>query len=323
MIYRSSKQAKIQWEVSIDLENDLENVCEKYLNLLGVSHESKQDCVITYLKYQMRVISQIPRKVLYSKEFKCPAGYEQILDQIVYKIEKGCSLKEYQSKMIANADYNDTLFNQWKIQHLHLGQGYDKDGFINRSDYLLFALFEDEYAYLINIYPHKDNLVFYHKELLEIIDFNWPQFTKNSFEGKLYTGNSSGFIIGDEDRKELWKSNISTPTQLSNDRLFLSINGGSSSDWTSTSAILDSIKSRKYIKECQKRIISCLDSIIMQVYKDIEYKQKVILKLNMLDFDKFKMKLYDSINKVILFIDFNNASQTKWASRIIQYPEDF
>lgn len=65
----------------------------------------------------------------------------------------------------------DTMLSAWGIHHLHLGTAMRPDGFIERTDDLLFVAFRGLQAYLINIYTHGH---WYDREVLATAVRAWP-----------------------------------------------------------------------------------------------------------------------------------------------------
>lgn len=126
--------------------------------------------IIMYLTFLRRKVSKKHRKVHKSKEFRCPKELENGLNKLINAIEIGDDLTPYLSKKIDDLVYKDGMFNDWGIHHLHLGDRMDGK-FIERTGPLLFVLFKDDDAYLINIYKHKD---WTKKDVLQTIYNNWP-----------------------------------------------------------------------------------------------------------------------------------------------------
>jgi hypothetical protein len=74
-------------------------------------------------------------------------------------------------KQLARLQHLDLLLNDWGIHHLHISTAVAADGFVNRNDPLLFAMFEPEMAYLLDIGTHSS---FVDQRLAEIAVENWP-----------------------------------------------------------------------------------------------------------------------------------------------------
>ena len=73
---------------------------------------------------------------------------------------------------------SDDLLNDWNIYHFHLTKRFREDGFAKRSDYQIFAWVTADCIYMIQIYPHKEAHLYTKKELLKIIEENWPELLK-------------------------------------------------------------------------------------------------------------------------------------------------
>jgi hypothetical protein len=65
----------------------------------------------------------------------------------------------------------DLLIADWGIHHLHLSTSIEADGFVGRTDDLLFAAFTPTDAYLIDIYAHG---AWTEIELMRVVADHWP-----------------------------------------------------------------------------------------------------------------------------------------------------
>jgi hypothetical protein len=66
----------------------------------------------------------------------------------------------------------DLMLIEWHVHHLHISQQMRSDGFVERDDPLLFAVFHRADAYLLDIMTHVD---FNRDHILEIMAREWPQ----------------------------------------------------------------------------------------------------------------------------------------------------
>lgn len=60
----------------------------------------------------------------------------------------------------------------WGVQHLHLGNKIESDGFVSRTNELLFIRFTHETAYVLGIFEHNEWSTL---DILETIHKNWPE----------------------------------------------------------------------------------------------------------------------------------------------------
>ena len=164
---------------------------EIYFKGVGIRYNSKNDihmCLIDFMNLKMKLIKPVPRIILKSDKLKSksiPLKYIRALGYIENKIRIGKDITFHQSKKILDPSYNDLLLNDWIIQHIHLSDTKTQKGqkFYDRSKYLLFAAFNSNHAFFIDIREHDEQNVFAKREFLEIMNNNWPQVMKIYLEG--------------------------------------------------------------------------------------------------------------------------------------------
>ena len=91
------------------------------------------------------------------------------------------------------------------MHHFHLNRELDPSGFIERSDYLLFAILAEADACFVDVRMHcdPDDLQWVRQDLLSIVHSNWPELT----ESRLLHG-VSGNTVTDVEKKELRRKNL-------------------------------------------------------------------------------------------------------------------
>jgi hypothetical protein len=124
----------------------------------------------------------------------------------------GFDLPQVQAKKNLNKQRHlDLMLNDWGVHHLHISTQIDPDGFVNRSkqkqadEPLLFAFFQQQTAYLIEIMKHGD---WTRDHVLEVLATEWPD------EGVIYE--VKGILGGarsntDEERAKLRAAGLSAP----------------------------------------------------------------------------------------------------------------
>lgn len=139
-----------------------------------------------------KVISPIPRQVYWSRELmdkqkKGMLTAEQVtaINIIASTSLAGESLVRFMSTKIEHSDSEDKLYTEWKIVHLHLDPSPSKKPahqtdlvhFTQRTGPILFAYFDRDGFYLIDILPHgkEHPIVWCNRDLVEIIHRNWPK----------------------------------------------------------------------------------------------------------------------------------------------------
>ncbi|MEA5032125.1 MAG: hypothetical protein VB025_08265 [Sphaerochaeta sp.] len=136
-----------------------------------------------------------------------PCGHEKEIDAIKMRLTTGIDIKPYLSKTSKKYSYKDILLNNWDILHLHLGDTLGSDGYISRTNDLLYCRFDrkSSIAYFIVIQPHG---AWTNKSLLEVIDRNWPESIKEFYiaDGQL--------VAPEPDEKALYTLSINNINAL-------------------------------------------------------------------------------------------------------------
>ncbi|WP_341363470.1 hypothetical protein P8T57_14215 [Thalassospira sp. SN3W] len=151
------------------------------------------DLLHTYLNWFARIVPSVPRHVHLSQSLLMNpllSKYGREYGEIRSAIEKGISLQPFLSRSVRYG-YDrtkgiaknlrkrrdlDLMLNDWGIHHLHLSSCVEDDGFVARSDYILFAIFRANHAFLIDIRPHNEEHVWARKELFRAILKSWPDY---------------------------------------------------------------------------------------------------------------------------------------------------
>jgi hypothetical protein len=154
---------------------------------LASKHPAEILCL--YLNWRNRLIPAQPRRAARSIAFRqnpVVAERSEAISKIVADIEQGEDLTKYLSRRVATGfalppqpavkrpsriQHLDLLLNEWGIHHLHISTAIEAHGFVRRHNPLLFAMFEPETAYLLDIGTHSS---FVDQRLAEIAVENWP-----------------------------------------------------------------------------------------------------------------------------------------------------
>lgn len=243
-----------------DVNDDLNELYPKYYNILRRSIEIK------------------PRKVLSSKELKrkkLKKQTKEILNHFKNKIESGENLNPYISKLINNLNFEDNLLNDWGIHHFHMGKKLNDNGFIERTNTLLYAYVKDDCIYLIEVFDHSN---FSDNTLIEIIHTNWPEVLEPyRLEGILDIGPS----INNQERSELRKTRLTLTTKTKDNTVYAPMGGGVTTAGTSLMASMTCIKIIEYISALEQSVKNNID----------QFSSKIKEKTGVDPID-FKFKLY-------------------------------
>ena len=154
-----------------------------------------------YLEMRIRRIESVPRKVHFSEEIHdslgslsretAPKGPEKALEAwravfyLWHLFESGDTVMPFLSKEVNNTEPKkpDGLLWDYAMHHLHLSCEDDGDGFVKRSDWLLFAIVADRDVFFVDVRKHKDperqGFEWVRQDLLDIVHNNWPELTES------------------------------------------------------------------------------------------------------------------------------------------------
>lgn len=146
----------------------------KKLNLKFDESKNRSTLIIEYINFLRKRDLGKKWSICKSKEFYCPPKYMKAIEDIEAILENGGDILPYLSTRIDNLSFQDGLFNDWGVLHLHLGDKPHpkKQGFISRTGPLLFLYKDDGVAYFLDVFTHND---WTNKKVLQIIQNNWPE----------------------------------------------------------------------------------------------------------------------------------------------------
>jgi hypothetical protein len=151
------------------------------------------------------------------------------------RIEKGENLlPHFSTKILLDPSDNDNLLNDWGIYHLHLGVSPHRryNSLVERTGPLLFARFDQEFSYLINIFDHGN---WTNENLIQILHDNW--------QDSILQFRIPGIVEIEEpieNRANFRKSGVLVPTQLANGVVYMALGGGYTTSGTSVRVVMAS-----------------------------------------------------------------------------------
>ena len=185
-----------------EILNDYTDYChQKLLCEFGSYDSSQYDSVYLYQRYKCRIIDVRPRQVLEPPILLISPAYASAYQKIVDDITNGEPLKKYQSRNLKKLDYDDDMLSHWNIQHFHLGETIESDGFIKRSGDLLFIHFTETKAHIIGIFGHG---AWCDLDIIEIMHGNWPD------ELSEFKTERTSQSLSEEEIKNLRKNNVNS-----------------------------------------------------------------------------------------------------------------
>lgn len=246
-------------ELAIAFYHDVDKVCASLIQAVGLKYTEAEpqlkDPLLRWLDFTRRYIPPEPRAIETSKRLPrlLPTQFEPAYFDLLGKIRRGEDINVYQGRGLERNDTSgvkrqnrtDLLFADWSIHHLHI----TADPLRDRSDWLLFAIFEPGLARLIDIRPHAENCVFANHDLIQAVAERWPQFMNR------YRVNFGGDIaavslerkVSTEETYALRKAGITSFVEIDG-KLYMPPGMGITSASTSGQTSLDMMKIRKAAK---------------------------------------------------------------------------
>lgn len=284
------------YDVKIDLVRQFNFFMKNQLEEMGVIKGIKlEDSCFQYLNLRKKTIQEFPRKILVAQEFQCPKHLLKGLELVSEKIRKGQDITPHLSKFIKNIDYHDLMLNDWGVHHLHLGTELDKKGFINRTGPVLFARFEKETAFFIQIMEHGE---WANEELVKILHNNWPEAIDNYLlKGVLNLSHT----INNEQRLKLRSSGYVVPVQVKENVIYGPIGGGYQSTGHNTQAISQCMRARNNLRRMEQDVREKISSFVDIIKSETNYYGNQFVFLFEMHEDN-KVYIYETQSKCSIYL---------------------
>lgn len=191
--------------------------------------------------------------VLKASGFNCPSYLLQRgLADLEHSFTFGAEIWPWQSKLIDRPTFEDGLYNDYRVVHFHLGVGFETNGYINRTDELLFAIVDSASVHEIGIYGHVD---WYELDILDIIDENWPNLLDVVTIHGLDVSNCARTR---DEVKVIREANVVSIIKLNSGRIIAPPGGGIATDGTSNEAVRFTDYWAKLLRNGEKAIVSSI-----------------------------------------------------------------
>jgi len=177
--------------------------------------------ILDWIHFRARRVYRRARHVTMSAEMIARSNFPAI-GQIADAIRSGDDLSPWLSDSIRHDRSNpkaDLMFNDWQINHFHLGRLFSRPDKTQRTGDLLFAYLDRDHAVLLDVQPHGTWTM---QMFLEILFRTSPSDIQR-YELKGVIGTTNSYTA--DEMYELRKFGMSTFFQI-DDRLFMSPGGG-------------------------------------------------------------------------------------------------
>lgn len=261
----------------MDLYSDWEKIAKSELEQEGylTNNIGNDEMAILYFSMQKKVITPVPRNILKSNMFSCPPEMSEGLELLEQKIRNGENLRPYQSRQLKNLESRDGLLFDWDIHHLHLGTVLETDGFIQRTGPLLYAKFDNQNVYFINVYEHG---AWEMQNLLKILHRDFPEsISKYKLNG--IVGVEQNF--SDDDIKHLRKASVNTAIELVPGEVYIGPGGGFVASGHSGDAVMKKLNNYHELEELQDKLKRDVEGIIRMQYENLDFITNSTLAFNL------------------------------------------
>ena len=213
---------------------DYSDYCHQKLQAeFGVYSQGSYDPIYLYQRYKCRTIETRARAVSEANRLVVPEAYRTAYEDIVGSIKAGRCLKKYQSRKLKNLHYDDDMLSHWGIQHLHLNQCVEQDGFVKRTGDLLFIHFSDSEAHVLGIFDHG---AWCDLDLIQIMHNNWPE------QLAIFKSNGNAVPLTEEQYKTLRKKHANANVTVSDGTEYICPGMGVAANGAPLYAVLNSDK---------------------------------------------------------------------------------
>ena len=247
------------------------NVVKEELRHYGMSDLGgldDQETIALNLNLKTKMVRQLPHIIKESPEViskikLLTEKHKSAYDDIKNKLTRGDDIGPFLSKQAQNPKFQDYLLLDWNIHHLHLNSSNSGGYFNDRSDYLLMVIFNNGFAYLVDIEHHRDGDVFVKREYLKIVKDNWPEIMKRY---ELVGALDVSFNPSNEEIKTLRKNQINVCLKI-DDKVYSPIGGGINTAGTGIDHINRAIRWKKYIDSVEEKYKANTDRVLEDIFK--------------------------------------------------------
>ncbi len=252
----------------------------------NIQHYDLDNLLIHFFTINSRRIPIISWSVKVSNKLQ---GRSEILE-IVDKLESGQDVNDLLSnnvRKLNQAKHVDLLRAEWGIYHLHFKE--------NRSGDLLFAYFNENDAYLINILGHEkldgSIVTWTNTDLIQVMHDNWPHIIKPY----IFKMTSDTPILTIEQRRTLRKKAAITTIVVNDGTEYMPLGGGFSSSKHPILAVVQSDFLFSRVKDLQT-VVKGKHPAIKQALA--AYTSEPILKLRL--GDDFQPLIVEARNNILI-----------------------
>ncbi|WP_133249406.1 hypothetical protein [Stenotrophomonas sp. SPM] len=260
------------FNVHLDLVRDWSSDLKDMIRALGVDPLESADLTSLAVQYRMlvqRIVQPGRREVKYATQFECPKDKEAALADFVVASNEGSSLRKYQSRLTRDGTYKDAMLISWGIQHFHLHQVVESDGFVERTDPLLFAIVNSDAVYCIGFWGHGD---WSEQEIIGIVHDNWPELiAAHRIQGMTLAGD----VPTNEHLRLMRKNRVNAAFSPRPGVLYFPPGGGQTADGGSFTALREAMALQRYARGFEPFAIDAYKKANSPLTKDVSLRGRL------------------------------------------------
>ncbi|GAB2845487.1 hypothetical protein [Hymenobacter ruber] len=210
-----------------------------------------------------------PRQVFYADAFSCPPELQAGLLAFIERIESGRNLRPHMSRGVKKVANRDALRYDWGIHHFHLGATLAPDGFVTRTEPILFAWVAHNAVYMLGLYPHG---AWTQQEVLQVLYRNWPALLSP------YTirGASLTHILTDQEVALARKAGVTVAFQVAEGVAIVPPGGGMPTSKHSFRAVRDSDKLHDNLDSMMEQLRDPTSAFMQEYERKGAFKKRTL-----------------------------------------------
>lgn len=229
-----------------------------------------------------------------------PQPIREGLEQLIAKAKNGEDLVPHMSKRIGDPEYNDGLFNDWRIYHFHLGKTLEANSnFITRTNELAFVIQKGDTLYVLDVLPHAGSFTDF--DLLQTAHRHFPQTISDyQVQGLKLTPETLALSRDESLRPKLRRFGLNVGHQMDDGTVYMSPGGGFSVGGGSADVSRRTMLFQAWIDRVEDHVAE----IEPQLRKHIAAQGKIPPK-------QLKVRLIELTRKELLMVEENTGLQMR------------
>lgn len=247
--------------VRLDFQGDFRIITEQALARMGAALDPVDAANAVYLLFAnaRRRIEARPYRVDEANDLVCPAHLAAGYAELKSELERGIDVIGRLSRTTKDdAAYEDMMFNDWGVQHFHLGIR-DLQGNVPRTDPILFAVVRDDVVHCIGFFEHRAR-AWAKIQVLESLQRNWPYLMEHA----RYKGGMASQNYSDEERARLRKLGGNVSNTI-NGVVYGAVGGGYTAAKTSMAAHWEADRAIIAVSDYEKHVRENVAAYVKQI----------------------------------------------------------